>query len=65
MEIPFTIPLDALSFLVLVFELASPNSFVFFLDTFDTDYADGIIFLDAEINLHKIYLTCLEIFSVS
>merc|ERR550534_648664 len=48
MEIPFGIPFDALPFLVLVFDLASPNSFVFFLDTVDMDHAVGTIFLDAK-----------------
>ena len=50
MEIQINIPFDALPFLVLVFELAPPNSFVFLLDTFDTDCASGIFFLDTEIN---------------
>ena len=40
----------ALPKLVQVTDLASPDSFVFFLDTFDTDHAVGVGFLDTERN---------------
>ena len=49
--IPFSFLNTADPILVLVMDFTAPNSLVFFLDTFDTDHAVGIIFLDTERNI--------------
>ena len=55
-ENPFSFQIDGLPILVLVSDLTSPSSFVFFLNSIENDFAEGIIFyfLDAGINKYAL-----------